>query len=261
MSQAMSNSSPPLRHATAWLSCPRPDPAAKVRLFCLPYAGAGGSIYRNWPARLAGVAEVRPILLPGREARFRDRPHTHMQSLAAAIAEGIGSHLDRPFALFGHSMGALIAFELACRIQRDRGLSPVCLFVSGSRPPHAVWTEAPVHSLPDREFLDCLHDRYHAIPEAVRENRELAEIVLPALRADFEILETYRCEDATRLRCPIVAYGGMQDDTVTCEELESWGRHTENAFQGRMLPGDHFFLRLAEAELLADLSRHLCSES
>jgi medium-chain acyl-[acyl-carrier-protein] hydrolase len=158
-------------------------------------------------------------------------------------------------------MGALIAFELARQVRRDRGLSPACLFVSGSRQPHAVWTESPVHSLPDQAFLDCLHERYHAIPDAVRDNQELAQIVLPALRADFEILETYRCKDTTRLRCPIVAYGGMQDDTVTCDELESWSRYTENTFQGRMLPGDHFFLRTAEAELLADLSRHLCSGS
>jgi medium-chain acyl-[acyl-carrier-protein] hydrolase len=261
MSQPMSNAPVPPGHATSWLSCLRPDPGAKVRLFCLPYAGAGGSIYRNWSARLAGVAEVCPILLPGREARFRDRPHTQMQSLVAAMAEGIASQLRRPFALFGHSMGALIAFELARRIARDRGVSPACLFVSGSRPPDAVWTESPVHSLPDREFLDCLHGRYHAIPAAVRENRELAEIVLPALRADFAILETYRYEDGTRLDCPIVAYGGIQDDTVTCEELESWGRYTAKGFKGRRLPGDHFFLRTAEAELLADLSRHLGSGS
>lgn len=261
MNRPMSGFSPSARQATAWLSCPRPDPAAKVRLFCLPYAGGGGSIYRNWPARLAGVAEVRPILLPGREARLRERPHTRMQPLVEAIVEGIAAELGGPFALFGHSMGALIAFEVARRIQRDRGLSPVCLFVSGARPPHAVWTEAPVHSLPDREFLDCLHDRYHAIPEAVRANRELAEIVLPALRADFEILETYRCEDATKLACPIVAYGGMQDDTVAGEELESWGRYTGSAFHCRMLPGDHFFLRTAEAGLLADLSQHLCCGS
>lgn len=257
----MPNLPVPVRHNASWVSCPRPDPAARVRLFCLPYAGGGGSIYRNWPGKLAGAAEVCPILLPGREARFRERPHTRMQSLAASIAEGIGSHLDKPFALFGHSMGALIAFELARCIRRDRGLSPVCLFVSGARPPHAVWTESPVHSLPDGEFLDCLHERYHAIPAAVRENRELAEIVLPALRADFEVLETYRCEDGGRLDCPIVAYGGTGDDTVTGEERESWGRYTAKGFRSRVLPGDHFFLRSAETELLADLSGHLSLES
>lgn len=245
------------RPATAWLSCPRPDPAARLRLFCLPYAGGGGSIFRQWPARLAGLAEVCPVLLPGREARFRELAYTRMAPLVAALEQGIAAYLDKPFAFFGHSMGALIAFELCRRLEKGRGVAPVCLFLSGSRPPHATWSEASVHSLPDRDFLACVHDRYHAIPDAVRDNAELAQIVLPALRADFEVLETYRCEGSDRLPCPFVVYGGSRDDTVSAAELESWSRYTAGSFRCRVLSGDHFFMRTAEAELLADLAGQL----
>lgn len=241
---------PPQRQQTPWLSCPRPNLTAPLRLLCLPYAGGGGSVFRSWPAGLDGVAEVCPVVLPGREARFRERPFTRMEPLLDSLQDGISRHLDRPFAIFGHSMGALIAFELARALQRDRGVSPVCLIVSGSRPPHASFADADVHGLPDEEFLECLHSRYHAIPDIVRQNRELAEIVMPALRADFELLETYRLKAADRVACPIVALGGTADQTVRPDELQAWSRHTEGEFRCRLFDGDHFFIRSAESDLL-----------
>ncbi len=239
-----------------WVACPRPNPGAKIRLFCLPYAGGGGSVFRQWPARLNGAAEVCPVLLPGREARFRERPFKRMEPLVAGLCGGLAGHLDRPFALFGHSMGALIAFEL-CRALEREGFSPSCLLVSGSRPPHASFSDADVYGLPDEEFLDCLHRRYRAIPDAVRENRELAEIVLPALRADFELLETYRLDGGPGLTCPIVAFGGRSDETVSPDELAEWARHTSGAFRCHLFEGDHFFLRSAEPALLAAVESEL----
>jgi medium-chain acyl-[acyl-carrier-protein] hydrolase len=236
-----------------WIACPRPDPRASVRLFCLPYAGGGGSVFRQWPGGLSGIAEVCPIVLPGREARFRERPFTRMEPLIAALAEAMADRLDRPFALFGHSMGALIAFELCRSLRRERGLSPVRLFISGSRPPHASFSDADVSDLPDEAFLDCLHQRYHAIPEAVRQNRELAEIVLPSLRADFELLETYRYEGAAGLDCPLTLFGGRQDQTVSPQELGEWSRHTRGAVEHHLFEGDHFFIRSAEAGLLSEI--------
>jgi medium-chain acyl-[acyl-carrier-protein] hydrolase len=225
-------------------------------LFCLPYAGGGGSVFRQWVARLNRIAEVCPVLLPGREARFRERPFKRMEPLVAALREGLSAHLDRPFAVFGHSMGALIAFEL-CRALEREGVSPACLLVSGSRPPHASFSDADVHGLPDDAFLDCLHRRYRAIPDAVRENRELTEIVLPALRADFELLETYRLNDAAGLTCPIVAFGGSSDETVSSDELLEWARYASSALRCHLFEGDHFFLRSAEPELLAAVEKQL----
>jgi medium-chain acyl-[acyl-carrier-protein] hydrolase len=249
------------RIRSPWLSCPRPCPDAPTRLFCLPYAGGGGAVFRQWPARLQGVAEVCPVLLPGREARFKEPAYTRMELLVAALHEAIAPFLDKPFALFGHSMGALIAFELARLLQSRRGLSPVRLFISGSRSPASSFADANVHSLPDEEFLECLHHRYHAIPDAIRENRELAEIVLPSLRADFELLETYRYTGGEKLKCPLTVYAGRDDDTVSLEEAPAWARYSEAtaAFRCRVLSGRHFFLRTAEADLLSDLRGELAA--
>lgn len=251
--------SPPIRPRSCWFSPPR-QPSANLLTFCLPYAGGGASNFKNWQPRLQGLTDVCPILLPAREARFRDPPYRRMQPLVDAIVDALQPNLDRPFALFGHSMGALIAFEVARKLERMVGTRQkelVCLFVSGSRPPHATWSDAGIYTLPDADFLACLHDRYHAIPDVVRDNPELAQIVLPALRADFELLETYRCEDTSPLVCPIVAYGGARDSTVTADELGTWCRYTTAPFRSRLFPGDHFFLRTAESDLLADLAAQL----
>lgn len=249
----------PQRSHTPWLSCPRPNASAAVRLLCLPYAGGGGSVFRAWPAALAGVAEVCPVLLPGREARFRERAFNRMDSLVRSLQDGIAGQLDKPFAIFGHSLGALVAFELCRVLQSDNKVSPSCLIVSGSRQPHASFADADVHGLPDGEFLDCLHDRYHAIPDIVRQNRELADIVLPALRADFELLETYRLAETSRLTCPIVALGGTMDQTVSPAELEGWSRHTQGEFRSCLFQGDHFFIRSAETDLLKVIEDELRS--
>jgi medium-chain acyl-[acyl-carrier-protein] hydrolase len=216
-------------------------------------------VFRQWPERLQGVAEVCPVLLPGREARFREPAATRMAPLVATLADALAPFLDRPFAIFGHSMGALIGFELARLLESRQGRSPVRVFISGSRSPRSSFADANVHNLPDEEFLDCLHRRYQAIPDAVRENRELAEIIMPALRADFELLETYRYVDGPGLKCPLVVYGGQSDDTVSREELEAWAGYGvgEKAFRCRLFAGSHFFLRTAELELATDVRSEL----
>lgn len=226
-------------------------------MFCFPYAGGGGSVFRQWPANLRGLAEVCAVLLPGREARFRERPFTRMEALVSALHAESAGLLDRPFAVFGHSMGALIAYEWCRLLQRQQRRMPACLIVSGSRPPHADFSDAGVNGLSDDAFLDRLHARYQAIPDMVRQNRELAEVVLPALRADFELLEFYRHEAADRLRCPILAFGGRQDPTVSPRELAEWSAYSEGELELSLLEGDHFFIRSAEAGLLAGVRSRL----
>lgn len=239
------------RSASPWFVRPRPNPHAQSRLFCLPYAGGGASIFRNWPAKLSAHLEVCPISLPGREARFRDRPFTLMPDLVSELAEALRPVLDLPFAFFGHSMGALIAFELARRIRRTAGSMPAGLLVSGCRPPRSEFLDPGVYALPDGEFLDRLSRRYRAIPNAVRANAELLELVLPTLRADFELLARYEYRDDEALTCPILALGGDRDDTVSPEDLRGWAEYTRGPFNCRTVPGDHFFLKSAESELLA----------
>jgi medium-chain acyl-[acyl-carrier-protein] hydrolase len=243
-----------------WVSRSRPSRSATVRVFCLPYAGGGASMYRTWATRLPETIEVCPIQLPGREARFRDRPFTRMGPLVEALQENLRALFDLPFAFFGHSMGALIGFELSRGLERS-GLRPACLFVSGCRPPHSAFLDPAIHGLPDDEFLDHLSRRYRAIPDAVRQNAELTELVLPALRADFELLGSYVYvyAEGVPLACPIAAYGGDRDDTVAADDLAGWAEYTSGGFGRRVFAGDHFYLRTAEADVLNAMAEQLAA--
>lgn len=234
---------------SSWIriSCPRP--AARVRLICLPFAGGSANSYREWPTYLPEQVEVVPIQLPGRENRFDEPAINSADLLASRLLEGLLSCLDRPFALFGHSMGALIAFELARQL-RTKGLEPVQVFASGCKAPHLP-SDRSKHrrNLPDREFIAAVDDM-NGIPREVLENADLMELVLPALRSDFKLVETYRYCSQPPLRCPISAFGGLQDNEVTQDKIEAWSCHTVGPFQVHMLPGDHFFVNSSRLNLL-----------
>lgn len=232
----------------------RPD--ARLRLFCLPYAGSGASVYRPWSAQLPADVEVCAIQLPGREGRYGEAPFTDVHALTPALGEAIAGFLDRPFAFFGHSLGALVAYEAALALARDRRLAPAALFVSGRRAPRLPLDRAPIYHLPQAEFLDELR-RLNGTPADVFANAELLEIVLPALRADFQMAETYRPSGAGRLACPVVALGSTGDDRVSVAGLEPWREVTTGAFELAMLPGDHFYLRTEPARLLELVTTHL----
>lgn len=184
-----------------------------------------------------------------------------MAPLIDALEENLAGWLDLPFAFFGHSLGALIAFELSRRLCGSAATTPVCLFVSGCRAPRSAILTPGVYELPDEEFLDHLSTRYQAIPQAVRQNKELTNLVLPTLRADFELLGTYVYRDDAPLSCPIVAYGGTEDDTVSADDLTSWADYTSAPFCRRIFPGEHFFLRTAEADVLEAVAERLTTTS
>jgi medium-chain acyl-[acyl-carrier-protein] hydrolase len=233
----------------AWFLHPRPNPHASLRLFCLPYAGGGASIFRSWPESLPLGVEVVPIELPGRETRLRERPFSRLSALVDELVEVLPPHLDRPFALFGHSMGALIGFELA-RALRDRGRrEPTCLFVSAAGAPHTANPHPLLHAMPDDELHRHLR-RLNGTPPAVLEHQELMKIFLPLLRADLEVCETYAYRPATPLAAPIFAFGGARDRLVSRERLEAWREETRSGFSHWTLPGDHFFLNSSRRLLL-----------
>lgn len=238
-----------------WLLSPRPNPQARLRLFCLPHAGGGASTYVPWAQRMPADIEVCPVQLPGRETRLDEAAFRRMPALLDALEAGLLPHLDRPFALFGHSMGSLVGFELARRLQ-DRSLQPVRLFVSAHRAPHLPDPDEPIHALPEPEFLDELR-RLNGTPEDVFQDDELREMVVPALRADFELCEMYTYQPADPLDCSISAFGGLADENVSREELDAWAAYTQGAFTVRMFPGDHFYINHARSFLLQIIAREL----
>lgn len=239
-----------------WVICTKPNPQANLRLFCFPYAGGGALSFRTWPNGLSTTIEVCAVELPGRGTRMRLAPFTQLEPLVEALAQALLPNLNKPFALFGHSMGGLVSFELARLIRRKYGLLPVHLFVSGRRAPQVPDLDPPIHALPEPAFLDELR-RYNGTPEAVLENKELMQLLLPILRADFAVLETYVYTTEPPLGCPITAFGGLQDCKVSCDHLEAWRNQTSASFSLQMLPGDHFFLNSAQALLLQSLTQHL----
>lgn len=238
-----------------WVIRYRRNPAAKLRLFCFPYGGGSASIYRQWPGGLSPDVEICAVQLPGREQRFSEPPITSLAELLPAAGEAIGPLLDRPFALFGHSMGALIAFCLA-RWLRQKDKVPLRLFVSGRGAPHLPLLRPAVHGLPEALFLEELR-YYDATPAAVLEDAELRALFLPMLRADFALFERYRHEEEPPLACPIVAFTGSADHTLPQERAAAWRQHTRGAFTLHTLPGGHFFLNTSQAALLAQLEREL----
>ena len=235
----------------AWVTCPTPRPHAKLRLFCFHYAGGGALSFRNWSAELPATIEVCPIQLPGREKRLREPAFTRLEPLIQALTSSILPFLDQPFACFGHSMGGLIAFELARHIRRHYGLHPSHLFISGCRAPQIPRIELPIHALPDAEFLEELR-RLNGTPEAVIADTELMKLLLPTLRADFALNETYIYQNEPPLDCPITVFGGLQDPDINRDQLAAWRSQTRAAFSLHMLPGDHFFLH-QERSLLVKL--------
>ena len=239
-----------------WVSWRSPNLQASLRLFCFPYAGGAALTFRTWPDSLPITIQICPVELPGRGKRIASVPFTRLQLLVQAIAIAILPYLDKPFAFFGHSMGGLVSFELARLLRKKYGKSPVHLFVSGYRAPQVPDPDPPIHDLPEPEFLEALR-RLNGTPEVVLGNTELMQILLPALRADFAVIETYAYTPESPLACPITAFGGLQDREVSCEDLKAWQQQTNAAFSLQMLPGDHFFLQSAQPLLLQSLSQEL----
>jgi medium-chain acyl-[acyl-carrier-protein] hydrolase len=212
-----------------------------LRLFCFPYAGGSAHVFRPWRRHFPSEIGLCLVHLPGRGKRIREPPFTRLNLLVQTIADHMMLEPELPYALFGHSMGALISFELARELRRRGFIAPRRLFLSGRRAPTVPGRELPTFNLPHDEFIAEVR-RLNGTPKELLDHPETMELFLPVLRADFEVADTYEYHPEERLSCPISVYGGLQDEDVPVESLRLWKEQTSAECKVRMFAGDHFFL-------------------
>lgn len=229
----------------------RPD---YPRLLCFPHAGGAAANYRGWTAALSPLVDVIAVEYPGRGFRRREQPARRIADLVHGIIPEILTEMTAPVILFGHSMGALVAFEVL-RVLPHRRL-PVAAIMSGCRPPVLRGSEPEIHTLPDDEFIEELR-KLDGTPEELLADRDLMEIAMPVLRADFEAIATYDPPKEFKLSCPVLVYGGEDDKSVSLQELERWQEHADASSPVRAFPGNHFFVRSAEQDVLSALQRDI----
>lgn len=232
-----------------WLPQRGPNPNARLRLFCLPHAGGGSAGYYRWAASFPAEVDVLPLLLPGRERRITEPAETELRKLVHRLADVLAPFAAEPFALFGHSMGGLTAFEL-CRELRRRSLPlPTHLFVAAYRAPQLPTRSSTLGHLPDVEFVKAIQDRFDGIPAEIARSEELLQLFLPTLRRDVAVIESYSYYPEPALDCPITALGGTDDPQVSVADLAAWRAQTNREFVQKMLPGGHFFVSERQAEV------------
>ncbi|MFQ5616960.1 MAG: thioesterase II family protein [Anaerolineales bacterium] len=237
-----------------WFYRPQPVPHPHKRLFCFPYAGGGASFFRAWPGGLPPGIELLALQLPGRESRFLEPPLTRISALVKAFLPAILPYLDVPFSFFGHSMGSTVAFELTRHLRERSASLPEHLFVSGHHAPQIPYPHPPIHNLPETTFLEEIR-RFEGTPEEVLQHKELMQLLIPVLRADFEMTETYQYIPGSPLTCPITVFGGREDHQVPIDNLEAWREQTMAGFALHMFPGGHFYLQDRESQLLQLITR------
>jgi medium-chain acyl-[acyl-carrier-protein] hydrolase len=244
----------------SWLVRLRPNAAATVRLVCFPYAGGGAGIFHGWPEHLPPETEVYAVQPPGREVRIKEPAIPRLSSLVRLLAPEIFPVLNGRFGFFGHSLGALVAFEVARELRRSYALHAEFLLLSGRGAPQVKLKETAIHSLPDDLLLEELRNM-NGTPASVLHNAELMKLMLPTLRADLAACETYKYVEEPPLACRITAYGGAEDRENPRSALEAWKFHTTGEFRLEMFQGDHFFMNSARHRLLNSVRQEIQGHS
>ncbi|MEU8196215.1 alpha/beta fold hydrolase [Microbispora amethystogenes] len=223
--------------------------APALRLFCLPYAGGSAATYVEWQTLLPDDVEICPVELPGRRSRWHEGAFSDMEPLVDALVDALAGELDRPYALFGHSMGALVAFELARALRRTGLSQPRTLFVSAGHAPQLPQLHAPIHDQSDEQVVARLR-AMGGLTDEICSEPELLDLLLPFIRADFTVVETYRYRAEPPLACPIVAFAGAEDQEVPPSRMDAWEEQTAMRFAKEIVPGGHFFLRESWPQLV-----------
>lgn len=230
----------------------------KLRLYCFAYAGGSASVYSNWQDELGSEVEVCAIQLPGRGTRFGEMPIQSMSVLTQEIARAIVADSSKSFAFFGHSLGALVSFEVSRYLRGHYLPQPRHLFVSGCAAPQCREPSRKLHQLPDDELLDELKD-YNGTPPEILSDRTLMTLLLPMIRADFGLAEEYIYRAAPKLNLPISVFTGAGDTHVSDQQASGWGRETTGPCQVHVLDGDHFFLHHQRAFILKQIANEVSS--
>lgn len=225
-------------------------------MFCFPFVGGAAGVFRPWGPYLGDRIEVQALQLPGRERRLNDPLVDTLGGLIDAIAPAF-EDLDTPFVFFGHSMGGMVAFELARELRRRKGPMPSLIFASACSAPQIPDYVVPPRSQQSEDEIVAELRRLNGTKEELLGHEELRRIILPALRADFNIVDLYRYEHEPPLDCPIIALGGMHDAGLTVEMLSGWQLQTTRGFDLQMFNGDHFYLDACRDALLATLAREM----
>ncbi|HYO55363.1 thioesterase II family protein [Archangium sp.] len=235
-----------------WFPTRQPNPNARLRVFCFPFAGGGASVYNGWNAALPAGVELVAVQLPGRERRIMEPAFRQIPLLLDALEPVLAPLLDKPFIFFGYSMGTRIALALAQRWQTRGAPMPLGMVMAAGGAPHR--NRPSRDDLDDAAFIELLR-KYEGTPAEVFAHKELLEIVLPVLRADFSIADTVL--PCVPVRCPISAFGSLEDPHVSIPDLHYWRELTMGEFRFRHFPGKHFFLRTSREPLLAALREEL----
>ncbi len=232
----------------------------QLRLFCFPYGGGNAHVFRDWQLYLGPEIDVCLVHLPGRARRMGERPRTRLAPLVEELADLIGAEIPGRFAFYGHSMGALIAFELTRTLRRRGQDVPAHLFLSACRAPTAIRSVPPTYNLSAPDFMAKIA-RLRGTPKEFFEHPEIQNALLPLLRADFEITDTYDYVPESPLACPITIYGGDRDELATQEQLAPWKQETLTDYRCEVFAGDHFFIQSHKADFLRILRQDLLRTS
>ena len=242
---------------SAWFPTAGSNPRALLRLFCFHHAGGGASSFRVWPQRLPDWIEVVSCHLPGHEERLGEAAILQMDELLDAILIEMRPLLSQPFALVGHSFGAMVAFYLTRRLRQNNLALPGRLFVSGCEPLHLPRRHDPIHNLSPEQFIEQLQQLYEPIPDPILRNPDMLALFAKILRADFTVLENAAYHAEPPLECAISAYAGLEDAGVPASSLEGWSNYTTAQFQAAQFPGGHLYYRSPSSAFFQRLTSDL----